>query len=107
MEPFSPVEMNNRFLAQRTKPASYCLQSNCRNDMVILGIFDGHGENGGIASKDVRSQLVQRLRDSNGILWNQIRQDPEQAIKNTFADIDMHLGRRYTLTNDRSSACQH
>lgn len=69
-------------------------QANRRNDMVMLGVFDGHGENGGIASKDVKNQLILKLRESNGILWNQIKQDPEQAIKKAFADIDVHLGRR-------------
>lgn len=70
------------------------MQYSDKNDLVLLGVFDGHGVNGGVASADVKNQLVEKLHKPDGVLWNRLKQDPEKAMKESFAEIDNCLRQR-------------
>ncbi|GMH42359.1 hypothetical protein BSKO_10278 [Bryopsis sp. KO-2023] len=68
-----------------------CASPSGKDITTVLGVFDGHGLKGKIASTTVRDELQAELRRSEGVLWNKLREDPENCIKDTFAKIDNNL----------------
>ncbi|GMH44015.1 hypothetical protein BSKO_11949 [Bryopsis sp. KO-2023] len=66
---------------------TFLVESSEKDGTTIVGVFDGHGVHGKVASTNVRDHLKEELRKSEGALWKRIRQDPEQSIKETREDL--------------------